>query len=582
MATYYRWRRSTIGWKDQIATYATLDGSQTIGLIGFGSTSIAITDDGTKPEISDGAYTLSRTFNYGCGLTLDGKYIAPTNPSEFMYTATGNGGNVTLLTSSNPSIAVNGYGTVYKYQTVPTAGTFVDYVYSTRSTAYPNGNVSGGYYYDQRAAVGSPNAPTGLRYPDQIVGQTVTVSWNAATSNVPDYPVTRYEVSYSANGGGWTVATTTGNTSATISIPGGTTYIRFRVRARDSNNQYGSYVTGATAYVYLPPALSVTPSVIMQGKPVTVTWAAVGSGTTYTLQRKANTDADWVQVYAGAGLTFTENAGTWSSVQYRISITIGGSTSGWSTSASVPVADANTLLISGSDGDLGLIDDDVPYTISTATTNPITATVTVNTGITLFSGTVTSGEEYKVSILDLPEGEGTIHIAAQVQSASGTQVNATRTWTYEKEHITFADAGHVANFTPDGPEGEVVWFKTLAECVRMRGGKSLAEALAYPCQVYIGSYAGTGTYGAENPCVVNLPFKPLAFTVSIKDVGSGNTIYGQLIWLNGNETGGSYLNGSNTGICTLQWGETSVSWYSSAANFQLNVSGYEYQYMAIG
>ena len=604
MATYYRWRKSTVEYtigQSSTSVAVRLSGvsrdsgkvtlyySESVEATSYGninlSGSIKSIDITNLP--SSGGYQNYNLTEFDGSMVGKNYYFSTqtTNipPKYVAYVPTINSSIylqiINSVVSASYSCSISADGLKYSLETTPGPGTSQGYVYSTSSTAYPNGGVQGGYYYDQRTTVTSPTAPTGLTYPNPITTPTVTVSWDASTSNVPDISIKTYYLTaeYFTNNNKVSENINVGNaTQYQYNIVPGTTSITFQVWAIDNNNQPSAHTIGSTVPVYLAPTLTV-PQMVMQGQQVTINWTAISGADSYTVQRKANTDADWVQVYSGPNLTFTETVGAWTSVQYQVQAVFSSGAGGWATSASIPVVSASALVISGTDGDLGTVVNDIPYSISTDTGNQITAKITVNSAV-IFSGNVGNSTSDVIPVLDLVNGEGTIVIEASVTASSGP-VSAVRTWTYTKSPITFPNAGSAAQLTQQGAN---IWPKTLAECVRLPGGKTLDEVMAFPCQVYIGSYTGTGTSGAANPCVVNLPFKPLAFTVSLKDTGSGNTIYGQLIWLNGNETGGSYLNSSNTGICTLQWGETSVSWYSSAANFQLNVSGYEYQYMAIG
>lgn len=591
MALYYQWRRSQIGYKDNVTHVQTAtiyptwgdNGDHRYAIIYSKAMSEGLPDTNGLYWVFEKSTNSSQTGD-AYVIHRGGSYVGASAQTDIMYCGTTASQPLELtIPASGNAVTISSNALFEQHKRSYTAGTFVDYVYSTDLRTYPNGGVQGDYYYDQRTTVTSPTVPTLLTYPNPITTRKFTVSWNAATSNIPDYPVTAYLVSASDPMGPYLLGkkrVSATETSAELQIEittpdGPAKSLLISVQAIDSNNERTSAYSPKIP-IYLSPTLSV-PSQLMQGQPATISWSAIEGADSYTLQRKSSADADWTQVYSGANLSYSETVGTWTSVQYRVQAVFSGTPGGWATSASIPVISPSALVISGSDGDLGTVVNDIPYSISTDTGNQITATITVNSAV-IFSGNVGNSTSDVIPVLDLVNGEGTIVIEASVQATSGP-VSAVRTWTYTKAPITFPNAGSVAQLTK---EGENIFPKTLAECVRLPGGKTLDEVTAFPCQVYIGSYAGTGTYGAENPCVVNLPFKPLAFTVSIKDVGSGNTIYGQLIWLNGNETGGSYLNSSNTGICTLQWGETSVSWYSSAANFQLNVSGYEYQYMAIG
>ena len=425
----------------------------------------------------------------------------------------------------------------------------------------------------------SPTQPTGLTYPNPITTQKVTVSWQAATSNVPDYPVSGYQVDVSTNGGtSWTTAGTPTTNSLTYSITPGTTSIMFRVRAKDSNGQWGSYVTGTASQVLLAPTLTV-PQMLMQGQQATVNWTAIEGADSYTLQRKSSADADWTQVYSGANTTFSETAGTWTTVQYRVQAVFDGTPGGWATSAEIPVVSASALVISGQDGDLGTLVNDVPYSISTDTGNQITATITAN-GAVIFSGNVGNSVADVIPVLDLINGSGTIVIEASVTASSGP-VSAVRTWTYTKTMMTFPNAGSIAELTKDG---KVMWPETLAEAVRIPGGKTLDQVMGFPCQIYTGSYVGTGTYGEDNPNTLTFPFRPKMWSV-VGTTRPDTDYYASLsnvCFLPWGLEGNARLYGSSSLTATISYEDNTVEFYSSNTSPQLNESGWTYYYVALG
>lgn len=466
--------------------------------------------------------------------------------SEYAYT------NIVVVTDSGSDIKGTTSDGIYRLckPVKAISGSILGYVYSTNPGAYPFPGISGDYYYYNRTTVTSPTAPSGLSYPATITTPSVDVTWTAATSNVPDYPVNGYQVDVSTNGGSsWTLAGTPTTNSLTYPITPGVTSIMFRVRAKDSNGQWGSYVTGTASQVLLAPTLTV-PQMLMQGQQATIKWSAIEGASSYTLQRKSSADTDWMQVYSGANLTFSEAVGTWTTVQYRVQAVFDGTPGGWAESAVIPVVSASSLVISGTDEDLGVVTNDIPYSISTDTGNQIAATITVNNAV-IFSGNVGNSTADVIPVLDLITGEGTIVISATVE-ASGGPVTATRTWTYEKAAITFPNSGSVAQVTK---EGENIYPKVLAEGVRLPGGKTLDQVMGFPCQIYTGT-----KYGINNNTELEFPFNPKALLVF-----SGITL-------------GLFIRGSNTGYCTissnsyedstLEWKENSIRFVDSpfAAN----------------
>lgn len=569
MATYYRWRKSTV-------QYTAVKQTEQEYAFSFDDNSVYITNN--MPPIVSGYFDASKGTRYYLNQTqmsiAAGSYVTEGAGDIYCYQSLG--ASATITTNNGKILFTSGSGSWswarYVIQEGP--GTSQGYVYSTSSSAYPNGGVSGSYYYDQRTTVTSPTAPSSIGFQaPSISTPTTTVQWGAATSNT-DYPVNLYEVSVSGNGSSYSVVGTTSSTSMLVQVPTGTTMMYVRVRARDTNNQWGTYAT-SQAPVYLSPVLTV-PQMVMQGQSATISWSAIEGADSYTLQRKANTDADWTQVYSGANLSYSETVGTWTSVQYRVQAVFSGTPGGWAESAAIPVVSSSALVISGQDGDLGTVVNDIPYSISTDTGNQITATITVNSAV-IFSGNVGNSTSDTIPVLDLVNGEGTIVIEASVTASSGP-VSAVRTWTYTKSLITFPNAGSVAQLTK---EGENIFPKTLAECVRLPGGKTLDEVTAFPCQVYTGSYVGTGTYGQSNPNTLTFPFEPKLVIISnggqyfaIPFVFDEDSQYIRIMSTN-----------SRTGTLVTSWNGKSISWYQSQmgeADSQLNTNGVTYRYVAIG
>lgn len=581
MATYYRWRKSTINRTIDSSTpvysFSSYDGGPIIYTLH--SSQATVTDSG-EIELHDPLNTYIDNDERPHGLTNQYHMIAENGND---YNAVGKPcylSSGAVVFNNNGTANVQS-GELFQCKVVTGPGTPQGYVYSTSSSAYPNGGVSGSYYYDQRTTVTSPTAPTGLTYPNPITTSSVSLSWTAATS-ATSYPVNRYEVSYSTNGTSWAVAGTTASTSYSFSVTPGTTSITFRVRARDTNGQWGGYMTGTASQVLLAPTLTV-PQMVMQGQQATISWSAIEGADSYTLQRKSSADADWTQVYSGANLSYSETVGTWTSVQYRVQAVFDGTSGGWAESAAIPVVSSSALVISGTDGDLGTVVNDIPYSISTDTGNQITATITVNSAV-IFSGNVGNSTSDTIPVLDLVNGTGTIVIEASV-TASGGPVSAVRTWTYTKTLITFPNAGSVAQLTK---EGENIFPKTLAECVRLPGGKTLDEVTAFPCQVYAGSYVGTGTYGQSNPNTLTFPFEPKVVFIGDATSSPSNLYYGTYIPLiQGVKTAISQIvtNGGKD-ILYVSWDGNTVSYYSNGGTdfvkSQLNATGVTYNYVAIG
>lgn len=338
---------------------------------------------------------------------------------------------------------------------------------------------------------------------------------------------------------------------------------------------------GSLSASILPPTLTV-PSQAMQGQSIPITWTASAGADSYQLQR--NTGSGWSTIYTGPNLSFEDTAGAWATVQYRVAAGLNGEYGEYATSAAIPVISASALVISGSDEDLGTITADIPYTVTSDTGNQITHTLTVN-GVQFATATEASGVAHSIPVMELPTGTGTIVITATVQATSGP-VTATRTWTYTKTAISFPDAAGVGVLQKDGQN---FLPATLAELVRTNPfwGGSLSTALEMltgvaqnGAQIEVGSYTGTGTSGSSNPNSLTFSFSPKLLVIS----GSSSNQYVGILAKNAGFMtslppggAGDYTRGVNMSLS-----ENTISWYSIAPEYQLNLSGVSYQYFAIG
>ena len=115
------------------------------------------------------------------------------------------------------------------------------------------------------------------------------------------------------------------------------------------------------------------------------------------------------------------------------------------------------------------------------------------------------------------------------------------------------------------------YWSTIATLV----GKAGLDGAA---KVQTGSYVGTGTYGASNPCSLTFDFVPKFLLVK----SIGDTIFGvnsaQLLLIS---PGTNFVGYTYTAYCS--WNGQSVSWYSTAAaDYQFNIADLQFYYLAIG
>lgn len=101
-------------------------------------------------------------------------------------------------------------------------------------------------------------------------------------------------------------------------------------------------------------------------------------------------------------------------------------------------------------------------------------------------------------------------------------------------------------------------------------------------RIETGSYTGTGTYGQSNPNSLTFGFVPkVVFVYKNNDYFyPGDSWENGFIWVP--DIAGTYVGSTSYNTYFTQTSQT-LSWYTSGnANYQLNASGQQYNYIAIG
>lgn len=440
---------------------------------------------------------------------------------------------------------------------------------------------SGTYTVKNNAA---PGAPESITVPETVYGGKETeISWAAASD--PDGNLSGYILERQTDGGSWSQRYKGSGRSYADTVPFGTASVCYRVKAYDGENLSSGYTTSPTRSVVNAPDVPVltVPELAMEGQTVPVSWTAATHAAGYTLERKASTDADWTQVYSGQALSSSETAGAWTAVQYRVKATGEEADSAWATSGEIPVVSASALVISGQDGDLGTLVNDVPYSVSSDTGNQIALELRVN-GALWTALEVSSGYAQSIPVIDLPTGAGTIDILATVQASTGA-VSAARAWTYTKTPVT-TSAGPCDVVEWQDATGAVKFPVTLAEAVRIPGGMTLDQVIQFPAQICTGSYVGTGTYGKDNPNTITLPFNAEIIWIGYAFNSTNaptSAQRGAFSFMRGSSHGLSYIaNQSSMSAIKISFEENTCSWFANTAIDQLNLADTTYRYVALG
>lgn len=335
MATYYRWNQSEIEYYAAQRTYSAEE-----------KTGISRDQYGRQcqsvPSISSNGFsgyllgTTKLDWSHTEGYYSSNRYFVVVNSSHSggsteTFSAYYSG---TMYLESTSTSNWTAYDDLIRYTLGARAGTFKKYIYSLENSTYPNGGVSGGNYYSNRTSIVSPTAPDSITYPNSITNQAISITFTEATSEIPDYSVDEYEISYNVNESSWVVAGTTKELSYSFNIPSVfTSNIMFRVRAKDTNGQWGDYKTGAIASVSLPalppPVLTLPSSPVKINESFSISWTSISEATGYILQKKKINDSDWSELYNGTLLSYTDTANDLG-LYYRISYKVNEFQSEWS------------------------------------------------------------------------------------------------------------------------------------------------------------------------------------------------------------------------------------------------------------
>lgn len=106
------------------------------------------------------------------------------------------------------------------------------------------------------------------------------------------------------------------------------------------------------------------------------------------------------------------------------------------------------------------------------------------------------------------------------------------------------------------------------------------EPLNIPgAQIAIGSYTGTGQYGAGSPNSLTFDFVPKLVIVSNRN----DIYYGGCAWFAGMPKAFSHNSGTTAYMVNLTWSGKTISWHATDGDAQqLNTQGVRYDYIAIG
>lgn len=501
-------------------------------------------------------------------------------------------GEVILVCSSSANSSAESYrqGFKYLYTTLEyNRGDKLGYRTSSSSSAYPNRDYTGGYWYEY--AYYNSNRydnidPTAISIPETINANdyiTVTITPNTAgnaNSGLGTNTYYTYEYKFGSSGSWTQFQQATTSTTATLQIPAGTESVQVRARASDTLGFTSTtYVTSQTVEVInnyppsAPGSITVTGVQVDQEATITITEATDTDGyiTNYYWERSID-GGSFTQIQETTNLVLSirdQISADWGTVTYRVRAKDDyGEYGDYATSTTYEVQEG-VLMISTPSYNLG--EQTSPfYFVFQINVTGTPADTSVHVDVYLDGRPKESKDTNFATDISIP-------IDPRLLSAT----THTITITAKKEGYTTAQSSNVFYISgitaPNGgvveqlqnPAGQTVLPMTLGQCVIGRNGKDMntiiEEVEAAQAKVYSGTYTGTGTYTAANPNSIIVNGTPkMAF---IAEVGSNTG----LIW------GGS----PSVGDVSVQSANGDLSWYSTSAVSQYNEAGVEYYYMIL-
>lgn len=468
-------------------------------------------------------------------------------------------------------------------------GDKLGYRTSSSSSGYPNGDYTGGYWYEY--AYYNNNRydnidPTAISIPDTINANdyiTVTITPNPnenANSGLGTDTYYTYEYKFGSSGSWTQFQQATTSTTATLQIPAGTESVQVRARASDTLGFTSTtYVTSSTVEVInnyppsAPGSINVTGVQVDQEATITITEATDTDGyiTNYYWERSIDGSA-FTQIQKTTNLVLSikdQISADWGTVAYRVRAKDDyGEYGEYITSATQEIQEG-VLMISTPSYNLGEQISPFYFTFQINVTGAPDDT-SVHVDVYLDGRLKDSQDTNFATDISIPIDprllSATTHTIMIIAEKEG-YTTAQSSNVFYISGITAPSGGVVEQL--QNPTGQAVLPMTLGQCVIGRDGKDIntviEEVEAAQAKVYSGSYSGTGTYGSGSPNTISVQGTPKMAFIAESGSSSG------LMW------GGS----PTVGNVTFNAASGSLTWYASSASAQYNTTGTNYYYMIL-
>jgi len=263
------------------------------------------------------------------GSIVNGNYTvswtAPVSATAYDVQEAVNGGAWTAIATDTTATSISRPGT--------TSGSYTYQVQAKNSHGTRGWVTSSAVTVDTTYGV-VPPSPASLTVPAASADGNATLSWASVSQ------ITHYVVQQSSDGGSnWTgVYDGTATATALSGLANGN--YQYRVEACNAYN-CSAWKIGSNALVVTHPPTGVptltAPANSTNGS-YTISWTAVSTATSYTLQESVNGGGSWTQVQANGNTSWPTSGRGNGNYSYRVqACNVGGCASGWSSTGTTTV-----------------------------------------------------------------------------------------------------------------------------------------------------------------------------------------------------------------------------------------------------
>ena len=245
----------------------------------------------------------------------------------------------------------------------------------------------------------------------------------------------------------------------------------------------GSYFYESETQDNLDPISVSIPSIILPNQEIQITVSPSSDaqnntyGTISYLYEYCVDDGSWTAISTtnSTSVNFTVPA-TALTIQVRVRVqdNIGFTSNDYVTSSKVNIVSDGLLNISGEDGDIGTVVNDISFTVTSDVLSEAEVTVTIGSYVESFIATI--GQEYFINIFDVLIAQGGSIVIVATGNYNGTQLNKTRSLIYKKSGQSFPSDN--ASITMLGTAQNPQYPLSVSEAIRCQGDITLDVFLA--------------------------------------------------------------------------------------------------------